>query len=73
MILNEDGKWRGIHNGNKAHVRAKHVAGAFAGVKPDCKAWAVLEGRRKADAAHGASKGKSLHTVPGSLQRGGGR
>ena len=64
--------WVGTHNGT---LRKPDGTPKFDHVdrgNPDPKILRKLAARRKADAAHGTHKGKHLHTVPGSMKKGGG-
>lgn len=56
----------GIHNGEK---KGKQFS---APGKENVKAARKLARRKKIDSEHGPSKGKHIHTIPGSMKKGGG-
>lgn len=67
--MNEQKKWIGIHNGNKSRVRDMAKS---PGPSQRAKVVKALELRKKIDASHGLAKGKHIHTIPGSMKKGGG-
>ena len=63
---------KGMGSGQPSGKTQAKLRGRPSTGKPQEKILRKLEARKKFCAAHGTHKGKHLHTIPGSMKKGGG-